>query len=221
MTVRRAILCCVTDRRRFGLSCAALLERGRWAAASGVDLIQIRERDLSDRDLADLVRAMTSAVSGFQTRVLVNDRLDVAIAAGASGVHLRADSVAASRARVVAPPGFLIGRSVHHLEEARAAAADGGCDYLLFGTVFPSTGKPEGHAVAGLDAIGAVCRSVEVPVIGIGGVDAARARTLAEAGAAGAAAVELFMSATTDGVMRSRVEQVRRAFDTPFAGCLQ
>jgi thiamine-phosphate pyrophosphorylase len=221
MTGRTSIVCCVTDRRRFGLSCAGVVERVRWAAASGVDLIQVRERDLSDRELAGLVRAIVAAASGFQARVLVNERLDVAMAAGASGVHLRADSMTASLARAAAPHGFLIGRSVHGIEEARVAADAGGCDYLLFGTVFPSAGKPEGHIVAGIGAVGAVCRSVELPVIGIGGVDAARARTLAEAGAAGAAAVELFMSASTEAIMRTRVEHVRRAFDIPFAGCLQ
>lgn len=221
MAGRSPLVCCVTDRRRFALSTAALLERARWAAASGVDLIQVRERDLPDRDLADLVRAIVAVANGFQTRVLVNDRVDVAIAAGADGVHLRADSIDASDVRALVPSGFLVGRSVHTMDEACAAAAAGGYDYLVFGTVFPSSGKAQGHAIASVQALGAVCRRVELPVIAIGGIDDTRARDAAAVGAAGAAAVELFMSAPSEAAMRTRVERLRRAFDTPFAGCLQ
>lgn len=215
------VLCCVTDRRRFGLSPAALIERARWAAASGLDLIQVRERDLADRDLVALVRAIVAAAAGFHARVLVNDRADVAIAAGASGVHLRADSAAAPDVRSLVPREFLVGRSIHTIDDARAAAAAGGCDYLLFGTVFRSGGKPDGHTVAGVEALRAVCRSVDLPVIAIGGIDEARARESAAAGAAGVAAVDLFLSAPTEASLRTRVHDVRRAFDTPFAGCLQ
>lgn len=221
MTARLPRLCCVSDRRRFGLSPAALVDRVRWAAASGIDLIQVRERDLSDRDLVDLVRAIVAAAAGFPARVLVNDRVDVAIAAGAAGVHLREDSVAAPDVRSVVPPEFVVGRSVHTLDAARAAAAAGGCDYLIFGTVFPSAGKPADHVVAGTEALRLVCRSVALPIIAIGGVDEARARESAGAGAAGVAAVALFMSASTETSMRERVANLRRAVDTPFAGCLQ
>ncbi len=77
-----------------------------------------------------------TAVKGTRTRILVNDRLDVALAAGAHGVHLRGDSMPASRARSLAPIGFLIGRSVHSVDEAVRRHADGGVDYLLFGAVF-------------------------------------------------------------------------------------
>ena len=203
------------------MSPAAVVDRARWAAAMGIDLIQVRERDLCDRDLVDLVRAIVDAAAGFPARVLVNDRVDVALAAGASGVHLRADSISATDVRSVAPHDFVVGRSVHTIDEARAAAAAGGCDYLLFGTLFASAGKPAGHLVAGIEALRAVCRSVELPVLAIGGIDEARARETAAAGAAGVAAVGLFMSASTDTAMRARVTDLRRAFDTPFAGCLQ
>lgn len=212
------LLCCVTDRRRFGLSTAALTDRVRWAAEAGIDVIQVRERDLADRPLADLVRAVVAATDGSRTRVLVNDRVDVALAAGAAGVHLRADSMGALEVRSLAPSRFVVGRSIHSLEEARAAAAEGGCDYLLFGTVFPSRGKPDGHPVAGVDALGAVCRAVGLPVFAIGGVDEARARDAAAAGAAGIAAVDLFMSPSNASAMRMRIDRLRRTVEDLSTG---
>jgi len=187
---------CVTDRRRYELSLDDLVDRTVRAAAAGADLVQVRERDLSDARLAAVVRRIVDAVASSGARVLVNDRVDVAIAAGAAGVHLRGDSPPASRVRAIAPDGFLVGRSVHSLAEVDAAVADGGCDYLMFGTVFRSSGKPDGHPVAGLEALAAACRRSPVPVIAIGGVTRARAADVAAAGAAGFAAVDMFMRLT-------------------------
>jgi thiamine-phosphate diphosphorylase len=192
----------VTDRRRFGLTVDGLMACIERAVADGVDVVQLREPDLSDRDLAALASRALDAARGRATRIVVNDRPDVAIAAGAAGVHLRGDSVAASRvaafAADIAPasraPGrFMIGRSVHSLAEIDAAVADGACDYLMFGTVFRSAGKPDGHPVAGLDALGDACRRSPIPVIAIGGMTPARAADAVSAGAAGVAAVGMFM----------------------------
>jgi thiamine-phosphate pyrophosphorylase len=211
----------VTDRRRFTLSPSVLVERARWAALAGVGVIQVRERDLPDRDLVELVRAIVEAAAASTCRVVVNDRADIAIAAGASGVHLRADSMPAARVRELLPGSMLLGRSIHSREDAVIAAGDRACDYLLFGTVFPSQGKPDGHAVAGLDELRAACRAVATPVIAIGGIDAERAAAAAEAGAAGVAAIGTFMAVADAASMRARVDDVRRAFDTRFPGCLQ
>jgi thiamine-phosphate diphosphorylase len=186
----------VTDRRRFGLSIDELVARAGAAARAGVDIIQVRERDLADRDLVVLVRRIVGAAAGTETRVVVNDRVDVAIAAGAAGVHLRGDSAPTSRVRAKAPDGFLIGRSVHSLADVDAALVDGGSDYLLFGTVFPSEGKPDGHPVAGLDALRQACARSPVPVLAIGGMTEARVAEVRAAGAAGFAAVGLFMRLT-------------------------
>ena len=180
----------VTDRRRFGLSAAALVER---AFGADVDVIQVRERDLSDGELLGLVRAMVRATAGRRTKVLVNDRPDIAIAAGAAGVHLRSDSASAARVRTMVPAGFVLGRSVHSLADVDAALADGGHDYLLFGTVFPSAGKPADQRVAGLHGLAAACRRSPIPVIAIGGIDAARLDDVAKAGAAGFAGIGMFM----------------------------
>ena len=183
----------VTDRRRFGLTPDALVEKAVAAVRRGADVIQIRERDLSDRVLVDVVRRVTAAVRDSATRVLVNDRIDVALAAGAAGVHLRGDSPPAARVRAMVPPGFVIGRSVHSAEEIDAAIAGGGCDYLMFGTVFVSDGKPAGHRVAGLAALADACRRSPLPVIAIGGMTPEREADVARAGAAGLAAVGWFM----------------------------
>jgi thiamine-phosphate diphosphorylase len=186
----------VTDRRRAGLSLDDLIVRAARAASAGVDVIQVREPDLSDRELCALVRSILRVSGGSPARVLVNDRPDIAMAAGAAGVHLRGDAAPASRVRTLTPEGFFIGRSVHTLEDVDAAAAGGGCDYLLFGTVFSSSGKPPGHPVAGLAALRAACARSPLPVIAIGGMDEGRAHLVRDAGAAGFAAVSMFMGLT-------------------------
>ena len=183
----------VTDRRRFHLSCDDLIARAVRAANAGAACVQIRERDLTDAALARLVSDMTRALGGTNARVLVNDRADVAIAAGAAGIHLPGDSVPASRIRRIVPSSFLIGRSVHTLEEVDRAVADGGCDYLMFGTVFASSGKPDGHPLAGLEGLRAACERSTLPVIAIGGMTDARAADVASAGAAGLAGITMFM----------------------------
>jgi thiamine-phosphate pyrophosphorylase len=196
----------VTDRRRFGLSIDDLVARAAAAARAGVDIIQVRERDLPDRELVALVRRIVGAAADTSARVLVNDRADVAIVAGAAGVHLRGDSAPASLVRAMAasaeasapkaPGKFVIGRSVHSLAEVDAAIVDGGADYLLFGTVFPSEGKPDGHPVAGLEALRQACARSPVPVLAIGGMNEARIAQVRDAGAAGFAGIGLFMGLT-------------------------
>lgn len=206
------MICFVTDRRRApDPSCAYLLDRINAAAAAGVDLIQIRERDLADRDLMALVAGALGLVRGTATRILVNDRVDIAIASGAAGVHLRHDSPDPARVRAMVRPGFLIGRSIHDPDEAADAR---GCDFLLFGTVFPSSGKPAGHPVAGVDALRATCARSRVPVLAIGGVDETNARAVAATGAAGVAAVGMFMADRPVAALRSAVRAIRRAFDS-------
>jgi thiamine-phosphate pyrophosphorylase len=183
----------VTDRRRFGVPLQALVARAASAAARGASIIQLRERDLPDLEILDLARQLIEALAGTETRVLINDRPDIALAAGAAGVHLRADSPAASRVRAIVPHGFIVGRSVHSLGEIDAAAADGGCDYLMYGTVFPSTGKPPDHPVAGIERLRDACRRSPLPIIAIGGITPDREAEVARAGAAGLAAVGWFM----------------------------
>lgn len=198
MTLPRPTLCLVTRvrGRKGSAERTALLDHLRTAARAGVNIIQVRERQLSDRDLRAFVRDLTREVHPFATRVLVNDRTDIALAAGADGVHLKSHAPPAGDVRSIVPAGFLIGRSVHDEDEAEAAAAGGGCDYLLFGTVYPSASKPADHPIAGIEKLAAVCRRVTLPVLAIGGITAERASAVAGAGAAGIAAISLFSTST-------------------------
>lgn len=161
------------------------------AVRARVDLIQIREPDLSDRALLDLVRSAVGAARGTGSMILVNERFDVALSAGAAGVHLKSSSVPAPAMRCHLPPGFLVGRSVHGVAEARRVAAEGGVDYLLLGTVYPSGSKP-GRAPCGVGALAGAARAVRIPVLAIGGVTVDNTREVLCAGAAGIAAIGLF-----------------------------
>ena len=196
MIERRPIVCLVTDRRRLCEGCdedaagRCLIAQLSEAVTAGVDLLQIRERDLdAGRLLAIAVQAVVLA-RGTPTRVVVNDRVDVALAAGADGVHLRSDSFGAEAVRRIAPPGFLVGRSVHSVDEAARASAD--VDYLIAGTVFASASKP---AVERLDESGlaAIVSAAHVPVIAIGGITLESIPRVAAAGAAGFAAIGAFL----------------------------
>jgi thiamine-phosphate diphosphorylase len=164
----------------------------RYAIDAGVDVVQVRERDLESGALVELASELIALIpAGATLRVVINDRLDVALAAGAAGVHLRSDSMPPSAVRSMTPPGFLIGCSVHSPSEAAAIGPD--ADYLIAGTVWESGSKPGGHPVLGIDGLAAVVKAARVPVLAIGGVTAERAAEVAAAGAAGIAAIGLFI----------------------------
>jgi len=168
---------CITDS----------LEVAGRAARDGVDMIQIRAKQLSARDLMDLASGAV-AVRG-SARILVNTRIDVALACGAQGVHLPAGSVAPSAIRRITPPGFLIGVSCHTVEELQAAENEG-ADFAVYGPVFESVTKSV--APIGLDALRIAAASVRMPVYALGGVTAENAPLCVEAGAAGIAGISLF-----------------------------
>jgi thiamine-phosphate pyrophosphorylase len=190
-----------------------LVDRVAAAARAGVHLVQIRQPDRDARGLIRLVRRAVAAVRGTEARVLVNDRADLAIAAGAHGVHLRGDSLPAARVRTIVPPGFLIGRSVHSPDETIRVTSDGSIDYVIFGTVFPTASKP-GARAGGLGVLAASCQATTVPVLAIGGMRPDRIGEVAQAGAAGIAAIGLFAEPAVEAV-QATVERVVSAFDTP------
>jgi thiamine-phosphate pyrophosphorylase len=202
----RALLCLVTDRRRlvggddsFGAARVELAEQARRAVDAGIDLIQVRERDLETAQLVDVVGDLVDVARGSPTRVVVNDRLDVALACGAAGVHLRADSIPPFAARSIAGPaalpdslsGFLIGRSVHRLDEAVEHAA--AVDYLIAGSVFPGVSKPAADCLLGESGLSQMTNAVAVPVLAIGGVTVERVARIVLAGASGVAGISLFL----------------------------
>ena len=197
------IICLVTDRRR-----ADPVAQARHAVGAGIDVLQLREPGLEGAALAVLVRTVVAIARGTGTRVVVNDRVDVAMACGADGVHLRADSLAPEAARRLVPAGFLIGRSVHSTAEARQA---GPVDYVIAGTMFPTPSKP-GRS-DGLDEPGlrAIVEAAAVPVLAIGGVSVENVAAVARAGAGGIAAIGLFAS---EQPLRATVERLRSRFDS-------
>jgi len=171
----------VTDRRRADV--VACAER---AIADGVDMIQVREKDLGTRALLALVERIVLAARGSETKVLVNDRLDVAIAAGADGVHLPANGL---RVADVRPLIQLVGVSTHTVDEVIAAESDG-ADFVVFGPVFDTPGK----TAVGLERLRAITRQVSIPVFAIGGVHSGNAAMVLRAGAAGIAGIRAFQN---------------------------
>jgi len=194
------IICYVSDRKSLvgpGPQ-SDILEKIRAAVAAQADWIQIREKDLRTSDLLELTREAVGAVSlaNSKARVLVNDRLDIALAADASGVHLGNESVQAREVvrwcrRGNAPPEFLIGVSCHRLEEVQEAEI-AGADYVFFGPIFDTPSKRAFGAPHGILELGAISQAVQMPVIAIGGIDEKNAMECIRAGAAGIAAIRLF-----------------------------
>jgi thiamine-phosphate pyrophosphorylase len=173
------IRCYVTDRRHGNLM-------GHISAAirAGVDVIQVREKDLTQAELFELVCRVRDAAAGSGTRVLVNDRLDVAIAAGIDGVHLPGNGLPVNRVR---PFVQMLACSVHTVDEAIRVEREG-ADFMVFGPVFETPGKTP----VGIEALRAVVAAVHIPVLAIGGVNEERISSVMEAGAAGIAAIRLF-----------------------------
>ncbi len=214
------LVCVVSDRTRLasaaGREVDGLIERLSLAAQAGADLVQIREPDLPSRVLYDVVRRTIEAAGSTASRILVSDRVDVALAAGAHGVHLKAESMETAAVRALVPEGFLVGRSVHAAPEA-VTAAEGGADYLIFGTVLPTRSKPSKQPTAGLAALQAAVAAVRVPVLGIGGMTVDAAPDVARTGAAGIAAIGLFAepagrAAQVLEVLKATVAAVRQGF---------
>jgi thiamine-phosphate pyrophosphorylase len=202
---QRPLLYLITDRRAFLRKpevgedgCSAQLEAIRLAAQSGVQLIQIREKDLSAQALAEFTREAIAVAHPLEAKVLVNDRLDVALAANADGIHLRVNSLAAPEVREIAKQmglnEFLIGVSTHSIEEAQAAEK-GGADFIVCGPVFDTPSKREYGAPLGLKKFAEICCVVKLPVLALGGISLANLHKPLQYGAAGIAAIGLFTEA--------------------------
>ena len=199
---RKPLLCYVTDRRSLAgsprLAIDLQLQKIEQAAKAGVDWIQIREKDLSGRELAELVeRAMTRVGSG--SAVLVNDRVDVGCASGASGVHLGEHSLPPEEARRLASQcrpreNFIVGVSAHSLEGAMVAE-QAGADYVIFGPVYATPSKANFGQPQGVQRLQEICKRLTIPVLAIGGITLANAGDCLSAGAAGIAAIRLFQNA--------------------------
>jgi thiamine-phosphate pyrophosphorylase len=214
----------VTSRRRLSPAArtahdeVAALER--WlddAIDAEVDVIHLRERDLDARLLYELTSRIVARSRGTATRVVVNDRADVAVAAGADGVHLPADGLFPSDVRRLRT-GWVVGRSIHAGDDP-ASIRD--VDYLMFGTLFASGSKPPGTAIAGLQGLADVLTLTDRPIIAIGGITPDRAYASVEAGAAGVAAIGLFLPVgrTPEAMgVREATVALRRAISAGASG---
>jgi thiamine-phosphate pyrophosphorylase len=209
---RTPILCYVTDRKRLGSEddnqIEALLKRAVIVAAAGVDWIQIREKDLSGKELSSFIRAAVAQTrqinerDGRPTRIIVNDRLDVALSEGTGGVHLGEQSLPVRDVRkwIDAKPDlgeggkFLVGVSCHSVQAA-VNGARAGADYIFFGPVFATPSKQQFGAPQAVERLAEVCSSVTIPVLAIGGITLGNASDCFAAGAAGIAAIGLFQEA--------------------------
>ena len=203
---RGPILCYVTDRKILSSAAAeqvqTLLQKMKAASAAGVDWIQIREKDLSGKDFARLTRdalqrlGQSARGKSSRARILVNNRLDVAISQQAGGIHLSEDGLPVQEVKRMVessaiPRDFLVGKSCHSLESAKSAEKSG-ADYIFFGPIFATPSKAGYGAPQGLERLAEVCRQVTIPVVAIGGITLANAGPCFASRASGVAAIRLF-----------------------------
>jgi len=204
--MKNLLLCYITDRRQLrSVSLAAVI---RETVRAGVDIVQVREKDLSSRELITLVEEALSATRepGMGgARLVVNDRVDVALAGGADGAHLAAHSMPVQVVRRFVPRAFVIGVSCHSLGEAMAAES-GGADYLVLGPVFETPSKLGYGPPLGLEKLRNVTSRIRIPVLALGGITVDRIRPCLEAGASGIAGIRIFQDCES---VQERVRELR------------
>lgn len=182
----------VTDRHQTnGRPLVPLLER---AVTVGRPVIQLRERDLSVKDLLALAREVQRIAKRCGSQLVINDRIDVALALDGVGVHLRSNSLPVSVASRILGRGRLLGISAHSVDEAVQAESQG-ADYVVLGPVYDTPSKQAFGPPLGLQCVEDACKRVRIPIIGIGGVTAVRARDLRHVGAFGVAVITAVLGA--------------------------
>lgn len=200
-------LLAISDGRAAAAGTEPLLRWLRALGEAGVDAVQLREKDSTDRQLFGWAR-QARALLPRPTRLLINGRADVALAAGAAGVHLPFRGVPAQALRERFGDRLVLGVSTHHLDEVEAAR-DAGADYVVFGPVYPTPSKPDLDRLPGLEGLARVCR-VGIPVLALGGVSRERLEDIAQAGAAGVAGIRCFQDLEELGDF---VNHARNVFD--------
>ncbi len=196
-------LIAITDNVRDGQ--AGLIARASAAVHGGATCVQLRLKDVAARDLVGVARELIRSVG---VPVFVNDRVDVAIAAGAAGVHLGADDIPVSAVRSIAPPGFIIGASVGNDAEVSLSA---GADYVGVGPVFATLSKKDAGAPIGLAEFARLSVATGLPAVAIGGITAENARSAIEHGAAGVAVISsVFGSIDPAAAARALVSAIGR-----------
>jgi thiamine-phosphate pyrophosphorylase len=163
------------------------------AARGGIGAVQLREKDLTARELYALGARLQEALAPYGVPLLVNDRLDVALALDAAGVHLAGHSLSTAQARRILGPHKLIGVSTHQVQEARQAALEG-ANFVVFGPVFATPSKLAYGPPQGLQLLSSVTRQVPIPVFAIGGIDHANLPQVLAGGAHGAAFIRAVLA---------------------------
>jgi thiamine-phosphate pyrophosphorylase len=182
----------VTDRHQTnGRPLVPLLQQ---VLTAGTPAIQLRERDLSARELVTLAHEVKAVTASRGAQLLINDRIDVALAFEGIGVHLRSNSLPVMVARQMVGTQRLLGISAHSVEEAVQAASQG-ADYIVLGPIYETPSKQAFGPPLGIHALEKACRLVSLPIMGIGGVTSARAREMRRAGAFGAAVITAILGA--------------------------
>ena len=199
----------VTDRHQTnGRPLVPLLQR---VLAATTPIVQLRERDLSARELVRLAREVQAVTaSSHRSQLLINDRIDVALALEGVGVHLRSNSLPVSVARQLLGAQRLLGISVHSVEEAMQVESQG-ADYIILGPIYATPSKQMFGPPLGIHTLEKACRLVRIPIIGIGGVTAARAREMRRAGAFGVAVITAILGAAdVESATRELLDAVTR-----------
>lgn len=186
------------------------------AIDGGATCIQLREKEASSRDFFLKAKELRQVTRERGVPLIVNDRLDIALAVGADGVHLGQDDLPPELARQLMPDGMILGVSVDDLRQARQAEGLG-ATYLGAGSVFATATKPDARQSIGLDLLFRICREVKIPVVGIGGINAGNAAKVIEAGAAGVAVISSVIAAPDiAAATRELWEEVQKARKTSF-----
>ncbi len=198
----------VTDRTQAGgRSLPSLIRQG---VSAGLPAVQLRERDLSTRELLPLTREIQSITASHAVPLIVNDRIDLMMALNLDGVHLRSDSLPPLLVRQLIGPGRLIGVSTHSVEDVRRAN-QGGADYVVFGPIFETPSKRSFGPPLGLPLLADVCCRSSIPVLAIGGITCERVRDVRRAGAHGVAVIGALLSRDDIG---EAVREFRHALET-------
>jgi thiamine-phosphate pyrophosphorylase len=184
---RSLLLMAITDGAREGTD--ALVARAAAAVRGGATMVQLRLKDADARTLVEVARAL---VRVLPVPVLVNDRADVALAAGAAGVHVGTDDMPVSAVRAIAPPAFIIGASVGTDQEVPGSR---GADYVGIGPVFSTMSKSDAGSAIGVEEFARLTRACELPAVAIGGITEENARQVIDAGASGVALIRALLGA--------------------------
>jgi thiamine-phosphate pyrophosphorylase len=181
----------ITDRRLFNGN-APLFTAVEEALKGGVHAVQLREKDLEIRELLRMAYELRKLTSGYRAKLFINDRVDVALAVGADGVHLGGSSMPAFAARKAAGEDMLIGVSAHSLTEAKKAEEEG-ADFVTFGPVFETPSKLKYGKPLGLDLFREVSAMMSIPVFAIGGIKKERVKNVLDSGASGIALISAIL----------------------------